>query len=281
MTVKMRRDMVLWFTTPHSAGPDERLTDALSRDFTIRHVQSVYSITSALISFPPAVVFFDLDCPSREELKWLSQVKEAYPSIPVFLFTSLPSEDLAVWAFRTGVRDYFVKPVNASRVAEKVKACMGLLRKQRDESRLVALPAQPIPVPMVITNSPDERKLQIVRQYIEKNYHRKITLDEAAGLVLMSAFQLCRLFRKEMGLAFKEYLIRYRLQRAETLLAGTSVLITEIACAVGFADISNFQRLFRKKNGVTPREYRKNSGVPIPPQKRERPTRQRIIMGTR
>lgn len=281
MSVPMRRDMVLWFAAPYSAGPDKDLAGVLSRDFMIRHVRLVSAITSELMTIPPAVVFFDLDCPSREELKWLSQVKETYPSIPVFLFTSLPSEDLAVWAFRTGVRDYFVKPVNAARVAEKVKACMGLLRRQRDECRFVASTAQPIPVPMVDSNCPDERNLQIVYQYIEKNYRRKITLDEAAGLILMSAFQLCRLFRKKTGLAFKEYLIRYRLQRAETLLAGTSASITEIACAVGFADISNFQRLFRKRNGVTPREYRKNSGILIPPQKPERPTKQRIIIGPR
>ena len=271
---------ILWFCAPHSVGPDNGLAEKLARDFSIVRVRSIAGITQAVASSAGAVVFLDFECPSREGLQLLLRIKEKHPSLPIFFFTSFTSEELAVWAFRAGVRDYFVKPIAVSRVTEKVGACMALLRQQGKESRSIAWKNQSMPMPVVTSNGSDERKLQAACRYIEKYYHRKIALNEVADLVSMSAFQLCRLFRRGTGSAFKEYLVRYRLIRAETLLLGTSASITEIACAVGFGDSSNFQRLFRKKNGVTPSEYRKNNNAELLSQ--EAPagrSRQQIVIG--
>lgn len=254
----------MWFCAPHSRGPDDGLVESISRDFTIARMRSVSAIDQAVKSSDGAVLFLDFECPSREDLEMIPRLKQKYPSIPIFLFTTLTSADLAIWAFRAGVRDYFVKPATASWVVEKVRRCMGLLLAQGNESRSAAWQSQSIPMPVVASSGAGERKLRTACQYIEKFHHRKITLDEVAGKVLLSPYQLCRLFRKKTGFAFREYLVRFRLIRAESLLLGTSASITEIACAVGFSDCSNFQRLFRKKNSITPREFRKNGGMTLP-----------------
>ncbi|MDH4100934.1 MAG: response regulator transcription factor [Nitrospirota bacterium] len=263
----------------YSPGLEEGLVKTISQDFTIVRMRSISGIEQALKASVNTAVFLDFDCPSREDLALVPRLKEKYPSVPVFLFTALTSEDLAVWAFRAGVRDYFVKPAAPELVTDKVRRCMGLLRNQGSECRPAAWQGQSVPVPIVASIGSDERKVQVACQYIEKFHHRKIKLDEVAGKVLLSPYQLCRLFRKTTGLAFKEYLVRYRLLRAEMLLAGTTVSITEIACAVGFSDSSNFQRLFRKKNGVSPREYRKNNVLSPLPQNGERIAPQRIVKG--
>ncbi len=93
--------------------------------------------------------------------------------------------------------------------------------------------------------------------YLNENYASKISLDQLAKNVFMSPSYICKLFKQEIGESPINYLIRLRMEKArELLLTQTSYSIKKIACLVGYEDIYQFSKLFKKYYGVAPSYYR-------------------------
>jgi AraC-like DNA-binding protein len=82
------------------------------------------------------------------------------------------------------------------------------------------------------------------------------TLGDASKRLGVSEAHLRRLFKKEVGTAFRRYLRTVRMQKAGKMLANYSVGIKAIASNVGYSDLSNFYQDFKKVHGVTPRQFR-------------------------
>lgn len=92
--------------------------------------------------------------------------------------------------------------------------------------------------------------------YMEENYASPIRLAELAALSDMTPNYFCHCFRSVVGQSPLEYLIRYRLAKAQYALRTTDRSVTEIALDSGFNDISYFIRAFRTQYGTTPKRYR-------------------------
>ncbi len=95
------------------------------------------------------------------------------------------------------------------------------------------------------------------KEYIWSNYNQEISLNHLAGAVGINAYYLSHLFRKEMGTSFLEYLTSVRMSIAKSLLKQTALSIMEICLEVGYQDPSHFAKIFKKKEGIHPTEYRK------------------------
>lgn len=95
--------------------------------------------------------------------------------------------------------------------------------------------------------------------WIEQNCQEPIDLDAAASQAELSPFHFLRLFSRVLGVTPHQYLMRVRLRRAACLLAERERPITDIAFEVGFGDLSNFVRAFRRAAGISPRQFRKLS----------------------
>jgi transcriptional regulator GlxA family with amidase domain len=95
-----------------------------------------------------------------------------------------------------------------------------------------------------------------VRQHIEAHMGRTIPIGELAGVAGLSRSHFGRAFRQSAGVAPHDYLMRCRVRRAQDLLAGTELPLSEIALACGFADQSHYSRHFRHRVGITPSRYR-------------------------
>jgi two-component system response regulator YesN len=95
------------------------------------------------------------------------------------------------------------------------------------------------------------------KEFIWGNYNQDISLKKIAEAVGINPFYLSHLFRKEMGISFLEYLTSVRLSIAKKLLQQTNLSIIEICLEVGYQDPSHFAKIFRKKEGIHPTEYRK------------------------
>ena len=94
--------------------------------------------------------------------------------------------------------------------------------------------------------------------YIEQNYHRHITLDEAARTVGYSRTYLSRLFSRTLNTSFSDYLSFVRMYEAEQLLWKGVNDIDEIAAGVGYESVPAFYRAFRRVTGVTPGCFLRN-----------------------
>lgn len=97
-----------------------------------------------------------------------------------------------------------------------------------------------------------------VKLYIEDNYSREdFSFQDAAGHVSLSVPHLSRMFRREMGVTFIDYLTGVRIRKAIELLQDEELKIYEIAERTGYANQHYFSNVFKKNLGVSPAEYRR------------------------
>lgn len=106
-------------------------------------------------------------------------------------------------------------------------------------------------------------RLGQVISYIEKNYAERTCLKDLCKTAHMSESTLLRHFHQALGLSPMDYLMRLRIRKASELLRQTSLNITQVAFQVGFSDSNYFSRQFRKVAGHSPREFRKQSSIPM------------------
>lgn len=101
------------------------------------------------------------------------------------------------------------------------------------------------------------QKMKIVLAYLEENFDKKITVDDMAAECGYSGSHFMRWFKEMTGTGFGSYLIEYRLGKAAHELRTTEDTVLEIAEKTGFENLSNFNRLFKKRYATTPSQFRK------------------------
>lgn len=104
----------------------------------------------------------------------------------------------------------------------------------------------------------NSRRIEKVMQFIHSNFEKPITLAEAARITSMTESAFSRFFKLRTGITFIDCLTEVRLGHASRMLIETTKTIAEIAYSCGFNNISNFNRIFRKKKGCTPKELRES-----------------------
>lgn len=112
-------------------------------------------------------------------------------------------------------------------------------------------------IPAAKATAHTQAQLQIMMQYIHKNYAEHITLADIAQTVSVSKSSALNIFNKYLRISPVSYLINYRLKCAAKLLASTDSSIYSIASNTGFENVGYFCRSFKELFGVTPSEYRK------------------------
>ena len=94
-------------------------------------------------------------------------------------------------------------------------------------------------------------------QYIEMNYSRDISVMELAKHIGLDRSYLCSLFKEYLKVSPREYLIRYRMDKACELMKNPSLSISDVARSVGYNDPLGFSKMFKKVKGCSPKEYRR------------------------
>ncbi len=107
-------------------------------------------------------------------------------------------------------------------------------------------------------NHYSSRRIEKVMNYTHQNFHRPVSLSEVARLTNMTETAFSRFFKLRTGMTFIDSLTEIRLGHASRMLIETTQTISEIAYDCGFNNISNFNRIFKKKKGCTPKELRES-----------------------
>ncbi len=129
-------------------------------------------------------------------------------------------------------------------VERLVRLCIALLRHEHDSPY----------------DSRDHESCRYVANavsYIDHNYTEQFSLDEIAHRNNVSKYHFARRFKMATGFSFKEYLNHKRIEEAKALLRKNGVSIAEACYAVGFNDLSYFGRVFKRIEGRTPSDYRR------------------------
>jgi YesN/AraC family two-component response regulator len=205
-----------------------------------------------------------VDCvlPKQSGLEVLLLTKRRWPSIPVVIITGYGSEELAVQALRAGASDYLKKPIEFDTLKAAVR---GLTTSGGQGVRRGVAIAAGLGDDLTVVHPNVRRAIVFMREHFTED----ITLDDVSRAAALSKFHFSRLFHQETGLPLHEYLHGLRVSRAKVMLGNPHVRITEVAYAIGFNDLSHFDRVFSRIVGQSPSEYRRSLAPtvnpPLPP----------------
>ena len=191
------------------------------------------------------LVLADYRLPTGSGLDVLRATKKNWPWIAVVILTAYGSEELAVQAFRSGASDYLRKPIRLDELQQTVDSLARVSVLDGRGRGRAAAGARVI-----------DPRVRWAVGLLDKHFNGAMTLARIAQDTHLSRFHFCRLFHRETGQRFNDYLRQVRVARATTLLEDDDLPVSEVGYAVGFKDPSHFAKAFRKVAGQSPTEYR-------------------------
>lgn len=108
-----------------------------------------------------------------------------------------------------------------------------------------------------VQKSYEARPIREVKEYIEKNFAQKLSLEEIGKMVCLNPVYLSTLFKNQTGMNITNYMIKVRMEEAKRLLRETHMSVSAVGAKVGYTDTKYFSKLFTKQVGVKPVEYRR------------------------
>lgn len=98
-------------------------------------------------------------------------------------------------------------------------------------------------------------KLKIVLEYIDQHYSEELSIAQLAGLCYFSEYHFMRFFKKYIGMSCLDYIKNLRLEKAAELLEQGTLSTLDVSLLAGFRNLSYFHREFKKKYGLTPKNF--------------------------
>ncbi|MDX2505903.1 MAG: helix-turn-helix domain-containing protein [Gammaproteobacteria bacterium] len=227
----------------------------LNGEWVVSRFENTEKLDLHIRKTDPVLLCFEYDYPCISSLSALRHARRMFPMLPTIMLTEQHSETLAIWALRTRVWDYFVKPLQPHKL---VASAATVLRKSTPPKEEVAhncLLSNPLPSEFRFRFIQNKKTFS-VQTFVENHYHEKIYEKDAAKLCDMEISTFSRIFKKEHEITFRDYLIDYRIGKALELLQNPKASVTDIAYTVGFNDPSYFTRIFKRIIGVSPSQYR-------------------------
>ncbi len=184
------------------------------------------------------LVILDVNLPGIRGTEVLKEIKNIDPELGIVIMTGFSTEDVAIESLKNRANDYLEKPLDIKRTKEVIDDLLDL-RAGVDAS--VGL----------------MDKIGKVKNFIERNCYKKISLKDAADAANLSPKYLSRKFKENTGLGFNEYRLEIKNKEAMMLLENTSLNIDQISYKLGYQNTESFTRVFKSLIGQNPSEYRK------------------------
>lgn len=191
----------------------------------------------------PDIVIMDINIPIINGLKVIQKSRSKYPDMAFIIVSGYDDFSYCREALRLQITDYILKPVNY----DEFGSCIDNLRISMFENKI-----------KVETDVPQEQTIIRMVRYMQEHLMEEISLNVLAEQFHLNAQYVSQLFKSEVGVNFLTYLTNIRIEQAKKLLISTSLSIAEISEKSGYADYRVFTKVFKKSEGVTPSQYRRN-----------------------
>ncbi len=190
------------------------------------------------------LVVLDVVMPGMRGTEVLKEIKKCYPELGVIMLTGHSSKDVAVESLKGRADDYIEKPVDPVRLIEAIER---LLKAKNGRDK--------------IDECDIKGKMEHVKRFIERNYHKMVSLDDAAVVAGISPKYLSRAFMEAAGIGFNEYKTKIKIEKAKEWLETSGYDVNQIASKLGYQNVESFIRAFKKYTRSTPSHYRKDPGA--------------------
>ena len=193
----------------------------------------------------PDIVIMDINIPIMNGLKVIQLSRLKHPNAAFVIVSGYDDFSYCREALRLQITDYILKPVNY----EEFGTCIDNLKISLFEQR-VSVAAEP--------EKQEERTITGITRYLQEHLAEEISLSVLAEQFHLSPQYISQLFKSEIGVNFLAYLTNIRMEKAKKLLLSTSLSIAEVAEQSGYGDYRVFTKVFKKSEGVTPSQYRRD-----------------------
>lgn len=194
----------------------------------------------------PDIVITDIQMPGKDGIEVCQYIYEQHSHIPLILLTAHSEFQYARDAIRYNVCEYVLKMSVMEELPKAVEKAIHEVEKENEKKILMK------------KEEPETLFLKM-EQYIEENYKTKISLDDIARALHASGSYLSRLYKRKTGKNLFDVILDKRIEAAKEYLAQTDMRTYEISEAVGIEDPGYFSKMFKKKTGVSPKEFRKRA----------------------
>lgn len=190
------------------------------------------------------LVILDVMMPGLRGTEVLKEIKGMAPDLGIIILTGYSSKDVAIEALKGRADDYIEKPLNIDKTKEIIEKILEAKKGVGD-----------------INTSDVKGKIERVKRFAERNYHKRVCLKDVAALVYLSPKYLSRIFKQNTGMEFSEYKLEIKIKRAKEFLKKTGCNINQISYKLGYQNTESFTRIFKRITGYTPREYRDKNRI--------------------
>lgn len=191
----------------------------------------------------PDIAIMDINIPIMNGLKVIQASRAKHPDTAFVIVSGYDDFSYCREALRLQITDYILKPVNYEEFGE----CIDNLKVSLFQRRTAAEPERL-----------EERPITGLTRYLQTHLAEDISLNLLAEEFHLSAPYISQLFKNEIGVSFLTYLTNIRMEQARKLLLGTSLPIAEVSEQCGYGDYRVFTKAFKKAEGVTPSQYRRD-----------------------
>ena len=209
------------------------------------------------------IVFLDIEMPGLDGIGAAKKIKEWKNGCMIVFLTAFADFQYAKEAVSIGACEYLVKPVAPEDLKQVIEKCgkkLGLNEKQECSSvEKIRKRGEEEKLEQIATGGLTGRAAMImmeVKEYIDLHYMEDLAIDLLAEKFGISVNYLNRIFRNGCGMAGKEYLIHIRVEQAKEYLKKPALTIRNVGLMVGYEDPNYCTRIFKKKTGMTPAEFR-------------------------
>ena len=199
----------------------------------------------------PDIAIMDINIPIMNGLKVIQLSRIKHPDTAFVIVSGYDDFSYCREALRLQITDYILKPVNY----EEFGVCIDNLK--------IALFQRQSPKHQ---DRQEERTITLITRYLQEHLAEEISLSILAEEFHLSAQYISQLFKSEIGVGFLAYLTNIRMEQAKKLLLSTPLPIAEVSEQSGYGDYRVFTKVFKKSEGITPSQYRRDfledAGIP-------------------
>ncbi|MGN0331514.1 MAG: helix-turn-helix domain-containing protein [Lachnospiraceae bacterium] len=191
----------------------------------------------------PDIAIMDINIPIMNGLKVIQISRIKHPDMAFVIVSGYDDFSYCREALRLQITDYILKPVNY----EEFGTCIdnlkiALFKRQSSKNE----------------DQQEERAINGIIRYMQEYLEEEVSLSVLAEEFHLSSQYISQLFKNEIGVNFLTYLTNIRMEKAKKLLLSTSLSIAEVSEKSGYGYYRVFTKVFKKTEGVTPSQYRRD-----------------------
>ena len=191
----------------------------------------------------PDIVIMDINIPIINGLKVIKMSRIKHPDTAFIIVSGYDDFSYCREALRLKITDYILKPANY----EEFGTCIDNLKISMYQENVSQEPEEQ-----------DERIINSITRFMQEHLAEEMSLSVLAEEFHMNPQYISQLFKNEIGVGFLAYLTSIRMEKAKKLLLSTSLSIGEVAEQSGYGDYRVFTKVFKKSEGITPSQYRRD-----------------------